>query len=110
MVKTVRLADLCRVFRSKNASPFLTTIDLFFDSLEKYRLVRDSGVLDPTVIAGIYRIPREHVVGIHSHDEALGIKVTLVKPGGIASGDPANADVFGAQQYVPLLDLPVTVA
>jgi len=107
MPMTVPLSSLCRVFRSKNASPFLTTIDLFFDDKSRYDRVKNSGALAPAAIAARLRIPVPSVLGIHSQDEAMGIKITVIKLGAHASGDPESADVFGAQQYIPLLDLPV---
>lgn len=107
MARTVNIRELAKVIRSKNAGPFLTTIDLFFDSDEKYRLVRDSGLLTRERVAQLYRIPVEDVVGVFHYDAARGIKVTTVKPGRVASGDPESADVFGAQQYTPLLALEV---
>lgn len=110
MIKTVLLSSLCRVFRSKNASPFLTTIDMFFETKENYDLARNSAALTPKSIAACLRLPENNVLGIHTQDEALGIKVSIIKHGGYASGDPENADVFGAQQYIPMLDLPIEVA
>lgn len=41
-------------------------------------------------------------MGIFYHDLAMGIKVTIMKPGGVASGDLECADTFGASQHVPL--------
>jgi hypothetical protein len=38
----MKLKDLATVIRSKNASPFVLTIDIFFDDDEKYNLVKKS--------------------------------------------------------------------
>ena len=110
MRDTVPLSSLCRVFRSKNASPFLTTIDLFFDSKDKFALVKGSDSLKPATLAARLGVAESSILGIHSQEEALGIKITMIKPGGYASGDPESADVFGAQQYIPLLDLPIATS
>lgn len=109
MAGTVKLTELARVIRSKNAGPFYSTIDLFFDDQERYRLVRDSGVLTKERMAALWKIPVADVVGIMSMDAARGIKITIVKPGHVASGDLDSADVFGCQQYVPILDLEIPV-
>ncbi len=109
MAKTRKIRELARVIRSKNAGPFYSTIDLFFDDDASYRLVRDSGVLTPRRVAELWRIPEEDVVGIMSMDGARGIKITIVKPGRVASGDPDTVDVFGCQQYVPVLELEIPV-
>lgn len=110
MSDTVPLSSLCRVFRSKNASPFLTTIDLFFDSKDKFALVKNSEALKPASLARRLGVDEASIIGLHSQEEALGIKITMIKPGGYASGDPESADIFGAQQYIPLLDLPITLS
>ncbi|MFX1589594.1 MAG: DUF4387 family protein [Promethearchaeota archaeon] len=34
------LVDLAKVIRSKNAGPFMTTIDIFFDERENYEKVK----------------------------------------------------------------------
>ncbi|MEO8006412.1 MAG: DUF4387 domain-containing protein [Betaproteobacteria bacterium] len=109
MTRTVPLSELCRVFRSKNASPFLTTIDMFFDNRDAYETVKKSGALNPAAIARRLGISEADVLGVYTQDAAFGIKVTVRKTDGVASGDPEGADIFGAQQYIPLLDLPIVV-
>lgn len=47
-------------------------------------------------IAQIYGIPEDDLLGIYHYDAGRGIKVTIVKPGRVASGDPDGADVFRA--------------
>jgi hypothetical protein len=106
--RTVPVTELASVIRSKNASPFLSTVDMFFDR-ENYELVRDCGVLTPPGVAGLLRIPPEDVIGIFFHDVACGVKISFVKAGHVASGDPECTDVFGAQQYIPMLDLRIPV-
>jgi len=46
-------------------------------------------------------------LGIFFVDEARGIKITVPKPGGVASGDPDCRDIYGAQYYIPLLDVEI---
>lgn len=105
---TKKISELAKVIRSKNASPFLSTIDFFFDDQE-YRLVRDSGALERQRVAVLLRIPVSSILGIHFHDVARGVKISVIKAGGVASGDPDCTDVFGAQQYIPLLSLEIPV-
>lgn len=97
------LSKLARVIRSKNASPFLVTIDVFFDDEAKYEAVRGSGRLNPDHVASFLRIPVSDILRIQFLDSARGVKISLLKPGHLASGDPEVADVLGCQVYVPLL-------
>ena len=55
-------------------------------------------------MARLYRVPVEHVL-VFAHDSALALKVSLPRPQ--SSGSRHDTDVFGGQQYAPLLDLPV---
>lgn len=104
-----RLAEGAKVFRSKNAGPFKTTIDIFYSDPKRYAAVRDSGQLTPERVAAVLKLPREAVEGIFFSDQVLGIKITVLKQPGMASGDARCADTFGAQQYVPLMDLEIEI-
>jgi hypothetical protein len=103
----MKLSGLAKVLRSKNAGPFLTTLDILFDTDEAYRRVRDSGILTKESVAKLYGISPEEVLGIYSVDAARGIKITIPKPVGMACGDPECRDLFGAQQHIPLLDIEI---
>ena len=103
----MKLSELAKVLRSKNAGPFLTTLDILFDANEPYQRVKDSGVLTKEYIAKLYGIRPEDVLGIFYVDAARGIKMTIPKPIDMACGDPKCRDLFGAQQHLPLLDIEV---
>lgn len=103
----MKLSALTTVLRSKNAGPFLTTFDVFFDDEQKYAMTRDSGVLNAETIAECCHTTPDAVVGPYFVDAVLGIKITLRKPAGYASGEPRCSDSFGAQQYVPLMELEI---
>jgi hypothetical protein len=47
----------------------------------------------------------EQLVGIHFVDPIRAVKITLIKPKGKASGEQDCADLFGAQQHMPMYDL-----
>lgn len=104
MARAIRLAEGARIFRSKNAGPFRTTVDIFYASPGPYLAVKGSGALTRKAVADRLRLPEEAVEGIFFSDETLGIKITLLKHPRMASGDLRCADTFGAQQYVPLKD------
>ena len=100
-----RLRDFAKTLRSKNCDPFNTTFDVFFDSEEAYRQGRDSGRITAEVLAPLYGLTTDQVLGIYFLDNALAFKVTMVKD--IASSDPACKDVFGAHQHLMLADLEI---
>ena len=49
--------------------------------------------------------PKREVVAIINYDAANAIKITIPRP--TISGDIDDNDVFGGQQYGPLVDLEV---
>ena len=96
------IADLAVLVRSKNAGPFWLTIDVMFDNQDAYRRVRDSEAINRAGIAQMYgRDPAEIIVV--NHDAALAIKVSFPRPQ--SSGSKYDSDVYGGQQYAPLLSL-----
>ena len=98
------IADLAVLVRSKNAGPFWLTIDVMFDNQEAYRRVRDSEAINRAGIAEMYgRDPSDIIVV--NHDAALAIKVSFPRPQ--SSGSKYDSDVYGGQQYAPLLSLSV---
>ena len=102
MAQTV--VDLAVLVRSKNAGPFWLTLDIMFETEAAYRRVRDAGVINKPVIAATFRRKLEDIVVVN-HDAALAIKVSFPRPHG--SGSKLDSDVYGGQQYAPLLGLPV---
>jgi len=104
-VAKVRLYDIAKVIRTKNAGPFKLVIDIFFPNEDVYRLVKESNVLSKKLIAKLYNIPEDRVEGIYFVDSAAGVKITLIKD--VASDDITATDVYGAQQHGPLIDLEI---
>ena len=103
----MKLHELATVLRSKSAGPFMNTIDIFFDTEKRYTKARDAGILTKELIARLYQIKPEEILGIFFVDEARGIKITVPKPNGVASGDPDCRDIYGALYYIPLLDVDI---
>ena len=101
------LSELASVFRSKNAGPFLVTIDMIFSAEPTFKRVADSGVLSPETVARLYQISAEKVHIVPS-PRAKAIKVTLPRLWGRSgAGSPGDRDVYGAQQHGPLMDLEI---
>ncbi len=96
------LGELAKLVRSKNAGPFWLTIDIMFDDAQAYRRARDAEIVNRAAIARLYnRNPAEVIVV--NHDAALAIKVSFPRPQ--SSGSAHDSDVYGGQQYAPLLQL-----
>lgn len=106
-MKTVKLVELAKTIRSKNAGTEKITFDIIFREKEKYELVKKSGVLTKQTVAKLYNIPEERICDFVEFDPAYAIKFTIyrTKP----SGSPGEGDVFGCQQYPPLLDIEVPI-
>jgi uncharacterized protein DUF4387 len=103
-----KLREIASTLRSKNADPFITTCDVFIPDAAHYLKLKSSGVLNPSLIAQIYNLPDEAVLGVYFIDSIQAIKVSFFKMAGgkyIASGDLEDMDVLGAQQHVPLAEL-----
>jgi hypothetical protein len=104
---TRRLADLAKTVRSKNAGVDKITFDIIFRDRGNYELVKNSGVLSRESVARLYRIEPGRVTDFVSYDPAFAIKFTILRSR--PSGSPGDADIFGAQQYAPLLDVEVPI-
>jgi Domain of unknown function (DUF4387) len=57
----LKVKDVCRYVRSKNAGPFWVTIDFFFDGPQSYAQFHDSEVFSATAIAAIYGVDPKNV-------------------------------------------------
>jgi len=102
----VRLIDMATLVRSKNAGPFLLTLDIVFRDRESYEAVVRSGVLSAQSVAAMYSVPSADVQ-FYLCPEINALKATF--PRAVGSGDPLDTDVYGAQQVGPLMNLEVPV-
>ncbi|MGE4334714.1 MAG: DUF4387 domain-containing protein [Pigmentiphaga sp.] len=99
-----RLRDLAKLIRTKNAGPFQLTMDIMFPDAATYRHVADSAVVSVPLIARMFKVAPEQVKLFH-YDPANAIKITI--PRHVTSGDPADTDLFGGQQFAPLTEVEV---
>lgn len=91
--------------RSKNAGPFMTTFDLMFKEKKNYERVKRSGLLTRERIASLYHLKPEEVRGVFFLDAFGAIKITILKPLGLASGDIGCSDTYGSDQAAPILSM-----
>jgi uncharacterized protein DUF4387 len=99
-----KLWQVTKLIRSKNSGPFELTFDVIFRDRATYERVRDAKIINRQWFAKTYRIPAE-TVSVIDYDAASAIKITIPRP--VISGDVDDTDVFGGQQYGPLVDLEV---
>ncbi len=104
---TKPLVELAKTIRSKNAGVDQITFDIIFPDRESYELVKRSRALTAETVTRLYAVPRERVTAFVEYDPAFAIKFTIRRER--PSGSPGERDVFGAQQYAPLFDLPIPV-
>jgi len=100
---TVCLADLASVIRSKNAGPFVLTLDVFFKEREVFQKVRDAGVITKARLAELYRVSENDILEVTFFEPAEALKISIKR--WVSSAAPGDTDVFGAQQHVPLMSL-----
>jgi uncharacterized protein DUF4387 len=100
-----RLAELAKTIRSKNAGVDLITFDIIFPDRDSYLRVKNSPSVTREAIARLYRVDDATVTDFVAFDPANAIKFTMRRPR--PSGSPGDSDIFGAQQYAPLLDIEI---
>ena len=100
-----KLSQLAKTIRSKNAGVDKITFDIIFRDRGNYERVRRARVLTRESVARLYRIPDERISDFVEYDPGCAIKFTIyrLRP----SGSAGDSDIFGAQQYAPLLDIEV---
>ena len=99
------LSEIAKTIRSKNAGVDKITFDVIFADRADYDLVRRSGLLSRAALCRVFGIPESRITDHVEFDPALAIKFTILRS--ITSGSPGDADIFGSQQYGPLLDIAV---
>jgi hypothetical protein len=102
---TRTIGELAAFVTSKNAGPFLLTLDVVFPDAATYARFTRLRALDPVVVAGRYGITADDVLRIVEFDPAYAVKITIRRP--LGSGAVGETDVYGAQQHVPLMEMPV---
>jgi hypothetical protein len=102
--RVTTVADLSLLCRSKNAGPFLLTLDVVCRDDEAFARLRDADVLTVETISRLYSVEPSDV-RIVAWPLGRAFKITI--PRLVSSGDVGDTDVYGAQQHVPLMELPV---
>ncbi|MCG8334257.1 MAG: DUF4387 domain-containing protein [Proteobacteria bacterium] len=101
---TVKLSEIAKLIRSKNAGPFILTIDIMFEDETKYSTVKQSNAITKSSVSQVYKLTIDKV-DVEYFDAANSIKISIPRPH--ISGSFEDSDVFGGQQYGPLVDLEI---
>lgn len=99
------LGELAKTVRSKNAGTDRITFDVIFDSKEVYDRVLASGAVTRSTMSELYGIAEDRITDFVEYDPALAIKFTIKRER--PSGSPGEGDIFGCQQYPPLLSVQI---
>ena len=107
-IPTRKLIDIAKTIRSKNAGVDKITFDIIFRDRAEYELVRNSGALTRETVAALYGIEADRISDFVEFDPAFAIKFTIYRTR--PSGSPGDPDIFGAQQYAPLMDVEIPLS
>jgi len=100
----MRLGDCADLLRSKNAGPFMLTMDLLFPDMASYARARDSGLVEPGRVASLYGVDQA-LVKVFLVPDMLAIKLSFPRP--IPSGGEGDNDIYGCQYMAKLARLPM---
>lgn len=68
-------------------------------------MIRDSGAITPETVAKAYGLPVSAISSFFVIDMANAIKITIKRP--CAQGASGDGNMYGCQQHVPLMKMPV---
>lgn len=100
-----KLSDLAKTVRSKNAGTDKITFDIIFNDRANYERVKTSDILTRGNVARLFGIDEGRITDFVAFDPAFAIKFTILRE--TPSGSAGDSDIFGAQQYAPLLSLDI---
>jgi Domain of unknown function (DUF4387) len=90
------------LIRSKDAGPFMLTIDLFFADADSRRAFLGADVFSAARIGALYGVDPERVQ-IYDLADINALKISFPRP--VISGDFGDTDITGGQQYALVIDM-----
>lgn len=105
---TTDLLSVARFIRSKNAGPFRCTFDVIFHDRETFESVRELNPFDKQHFADLLHVAVEDVTDLVWFAPGNALKITITRLA--SAGSPADTDVYGAQQHIPLLGMKIRLA
>ncbi len=101
-----RLGDIADICRSKNAGPFMLTVDFLFNSEEVYNKLKQLNPISVEKVAKLYKVPEDYVSIVY-FDAVKALKISV--PRHHSGGSRYDTDVFGSQQHSPLFNLEIDI-
>ena len=98
----MKLIEIAKILRSKNAGPLFITFDIIFHNREDMKRVYEA--LRKDDIAKAYDVAEEKIE-IIPYEIVDSIKITF--PRKCISGNVYDNDVYGCQQHKPLAELEI---
>ena len=97
-----QVTDHFTLIRSKDAGPFMLTLDLFFRDEDSRRAFLAADVFSPARIGALYGVDP---AAVQTYDLAdIGaLKISFPRP--IASGELGDTDITGGQQYALVVEM-----
>jgi len=97
-----RLEEVCSLIRSKNAGPFMITVDLFFHDQESFDRYVNSKALQPESIGPMFGVQPDQV-GFYPVRNLHVLKISY--PRKDPQGGMIERDLHGGQQFARIVDL-----
>lgn len=91
------------MLRSKNAGPFLITLDMIFRERKDYQAVAARKSITKELVAERYGLGVDDVVAVEYIDGLNAVKATYKRR--LPAGRPGDPDCYGMSQEGPLLDI-----
>ena len=98
----MRLKNLAKKIRSKNAGPFLLTIDIFCSNKKKFNKVNQH--LTEKKVSKLYKISKEEI-NVYPIKNLNIIKITIPRPN--IQGSSKDRDLHGASFGIILEELKI---
>ena len=98
------IGELAKLVRSKNAGPFVMTIDIMFADQKTYDTVKSSGILNRQMVSKIYNMS-ENQGQFFEVDNCYAFKISIPRPN--FQGDIKDSDSHAGQQYAPFIEIEV---
>lgn len=100
----MKLHEMAKLIRTKNAGPFMLTIDILFETKEDYDRALLSKKLTRALIAEQYNIS-EDIVEYYECPLAYAIKFSFPRPNFVGAFE--DTDIFGGQYHGPLVNIEI---
>lgn len=100
----MKLYEAAKLIRTKNAGPFMLTIDILFEDEETYKRVLAVHVLTRELIARLYEVPVDSV-DFYQCPLAYALKFSFPRKHFV--GDFEDSDIFGGQYHSPLVNIEI---